>query len=127
MLASGQEFGVLMQAGKLRHRVTLLEKSATQNSVGDEVITWAKRWDDWANVEPIKAREFLAPDGELAQVDTKITLRARWDIRPKMRLVWVDGGDFTHTYDILGVQRPGERNRDMYVICRENVSEVTEP
>lgn len=116
-----------MQAGKLRHRVTLQEKTATQNSVGDEVITWSERWVDWANVEPIKPREFLAPDGELAQVDTLITCRARWDIRPKMRMLWVDGGGFTHTYDIHGIQRPGERNRDMKIICRENVEEVTEP
>lgn len=116
-----------MQAGKLRHRVTIQEKSATLNSVGDEVITWSERWVDWANVEPIKAREYLAPDGELAQVDTRLTFRARWDIRPKMRAVWIDGGGFTHTYDILGIQRTGERNREMYVICRENVGEVNEP
>lgn len=118
-----------MQAGKMRHRITIQEKddSTAQNIMGYEDVVWSDRFTTWANVEPLKPREIVTPDGELAQIDTRITMRARWDIRPKMQAVWVDGGGYTHTYDIHGVQRPGERNRDMYLICRENVSEVTEP
>lgn len=113
----------------MRHRVTIQEKddSTAQTASGYEAVVWADKFTAWANVEPMKPRETLAPDGEFAQVDTKITMRARWDVRPKMQAVWLDGGGYTHTYDIHGVQRIGERNRDMLLICRENVGEVNEP
>lgn len=50
-----------MQAGKLRHRVTLQEPVKEQNPTTGAVInTWRDVATIWAEVYPLSAREFIA-------------------------------------------------------------------
>ncbi len=111
-----------MRAGRLRHRVRFEEKgTVTQNALGEEEFAWEQLFVAWGSVEPIRGREYRAPDSEQAQVDTVIRMRYHPGVKPTIRAVWLDGDGVDHTYDVITVKRVYERNREMEVMCRENV------
>lgn len=79
-----------MQAGKLRDRITIQEKSFTRDSFNAEVITWVPLSQTptvWASVAPISGREFVEQDAAAAQVTFKVKIRWRDDLLPSMRVV----------------------------------------
>ncbi len=67
-----------MQAGKLRHRVTLQEPVKEQNPITGAVInTWRDIATIWAEVAALSAREFIAAQASQGEVTTRITIRYR--------------------------------------------------
>jgi SPP1 family predicted phage head-tail adaptor len=67
-----------MQAGKLRHRITLQEPVKEQNPTTGAVInTWRDVATLWAEVAPLSAREFIAAQASQGEVTTRITIRYR--------------------------------------------------
>lgn len=67
-----------MQAGKLRHRVTLQEPVKEQNPTTGAVInTWRDVATIWAEVYPLSAREFIAAQASQGEITTRITIRYR--------------------------------------------------
>ena len=103
-----------MRAGGLRQRVTIQDKSASKNTYGEEVITWADFAKVWAAVEPLRGREFL--DGKMitAEVSTRIRIRYRSGITPEMR---VEFGSIV--YDIHSIIHLEEREREIHLMCQE--------
>ena len=75
-----------MRAGKLRQRVTIQDKSVSQNTYGEEVITYVDWATVWAAVEPLRGREFLEGRQITAEVSTRIRIRYRSGISPEMRV-----------------------------------------
>lgn len=105
-----------MKIGKLRHRVTLQECIAARDSFGAEVSTWVDVATVWASVSPISGKEYFASHQINAEVTTKITMRYRPGITPKMRVV------FTNRYfDILSVLSFEERGIELVLMCKERV------
>lgn len=105
-----------MEAGKLRHRVEIQYKVVTQNSYGEEEITWTELATVWAAVEPLSGREFLEGRQVSAEVNTRIRIRRRGDVTPEMRVVY---GSIN--YDILAVIELEERRREEHLMCQEIV------
>lgn len=103
-----------MRAGRLRHRVTIQSKTVTQNSYGEEVITWTDVDTVWASIEPLRGREFEELRRAGADLTTRIVMRYQAGIVPEMRAT--EGG---HTYDILSVVNVEERDRELHLMCRE--------
>lgn len=89
-----------MQAGKLRHRMTLQRPAQQQDPLTGEMVPG---WEDvppqvWAAVEPVSARDFIAAAATQSQVTARITIRHRADVKADMRLV-----HGTRIYTIHGV------------------------
>jgi len=103
-----------MQAGELRHRVTIQSKVVTQNTYGEEELAWSDVATGWAAVEPLAGREYLEAKQVQADVTTRIRMRYRGSIRPEMRAVWG-----SHIYDILEVIQPDGRPIALHLMCRE--------
>ena len=103
-----------MQAGTLRHRVTIQEKEITRDSYGGEQITWADVATVWAAVEPLAGREFMEGRRLDAELSTRIRIRYRSGLAPTQRVTWGD-----HTYDIQAVIDVDTRRREVYLMCRE--------
>lgn len=103
-----------MEAGKLRHRVTIKSKSATRDTFGGEVITWTTYATVWAAVEPLTGREWLEGRQPTAEVTTRIRIRYRSGITPEMQAVYG-----AHTYDILAVVQPEENRQELQLMCQE--------
>ena len=103
-----------MRAGRLRQRVTIQQKSATQNSYGEEVVTWSDVATVWGSVEPLRGQEFIEIRRAGAEVTTRIVLRYRSGIEPEMRVTYG-----AHTYDVMSVIHVEERQRELQLLCRE--------
>lgn len=111
-----------MQAGHLRQRVTLQNKSVTRDAYGDEIVNWTDAATVWASVEPLRGREFYEARQEHADVTTRIRLRFRRSIDTHMRVSWTDEVGGVHLFDIEGVQHIHERKRETHLMCTETVT-----
>lgn len=104
-----------MEAGKLRHRVVFQEKSATQNALGEEVITWLPVTAAWAQVETLSGREYIEQARSDAELTHKVTIRHRAGLRPEMRI------DFGGRIFEIGAIVEDNRKRLMTFLCSEDV------
>lgn len=103
----------MINAGRLRERVTVQIPSGTTNPLGETVISWSNSTSVWASVEGVSAREALA----LGQQETVLTHRVRMRYLPgltqDMRLVWRN-----RTLEIVSLLEHGNRS-EHEAICEE--------
>jgi SPP1 family predicted phage head-tail adaptor len=105
-----------MRAGRLRKRVILQTATETQDSYGQAVRTWADTITVYAGVEPINGREQYRAQAERAELTHLVVIRFRPDVLPINRVV-----HGTRTFDVEAVVNPFERNKELHLLCRENV------
>lgn len=81
-----------LEAGKLRHRIQILEQSRTQDPItGSTTTVWTPVDTVWAAIEPLSARDFIAAQTLKSRVSVRITMRYRSGINTSMRLIGPDG------------------------------------
>lgn len=102
-----------MQAGTLRHRITIQRKNEVRDSFGQAVETFANIATVWASIEPLSGREsFLAQ-----QVNAEVTHRIRmryYPLEATMRLKYQD-----RYFEIKTILDREERKRELEVLCQE--------
>ena len=103
-----------MNAGKLRKLITIQQQSATSNDeYGAQVVTWSSVGvDRWADVEPLRGREYFAGHQFQSVVDTRFILRYVAGITPKMRILYN-----SLSYNIESIINVGERDRELHIMC----------
>lgn len=78
----------MIDAGKLRERVTIQQATESRNALGETTLAWSTFAERWASVEGVSAREAL----ELGQADVSITHRVRMryldGMTHNMRVLW---------------------------------------
>lgn len=77
-----------VQAGKLDQRIAIQAKTLGASSVGDENITWVTHVERWAQVVPLRGREFAAAAQMQDSVDYRVTIRYLQSVERGMRVVW---------------------------------------
>jgi SPP1 family predicted phage head-tail adaptor len=75
-------------AGTLDQRITIQQKTRTEDTQGGGALTWSTLDAVAAEVVPIRATEQLANATIGSYVDTKFKIRSRSDVTPKMRVLW---------------------------------------
>ena len=75
-----------MDAGQLRHRVTIEDLIVTQDDLGIISESWQEVATVWAEIRPMSGREFIAANAIQAGVTTKITIRHMDGVINKMRV-----------------------------------------
>jgi SPP1 family predicted phage head-tail adaptor len=106
-----------MRAGELRHRITIEEQVITRDIYGDEVAMWARLGEAWAAVEDESGAErFVTAAGEqrVAERLTRIRLRHRSDLTPKMRIA-----HNSNYYNIERIERDPTLARQIVLLCSE--------
>ena len=103
-----------MNAGVLRHRIAITQRTITQNSIGEPVKTWSTYLSTNANIEPLKGREFIDGIATQSEVTHKVRLRYRGGIVPTMRVSFCG-----RIFEIMYVINVGERNREINLYCKE--------
>jgi SPP1 family predicted phage head-tail adaptor len=105
-----------MQAGKLRHRVTVQQNTPTRDTDGAEIDDWSDVATVWGAVIPLSGREQFISSGDqtVALADTRIEIRYRSGLDVKMRVTW-DG----HTYNIRQIREIDSRRREIHLYCQE--------
>ncbi|MGE5553300.1 MAG: phage head closure protein [Betaproteobacteria bacterium] len=102
-----------MRAGELRHRVTIQQLVESQNEYGEIATTPQTLAAVWGAVEDLSGREYFAAQQVSAEVSTRIRIRYRGGVVPKMQAV-ANG----RTYDILAVLDPDGRRRELHLMCK---------
>ena len=107
-----------MNAGSLRHRISIDELVTTQDSeTGATEETWVEVCQVWAAINPISGREFIASAAMQDQVNTRITIRWRTGILPEMRARHTDT-----IYNIRAVLPDPTLRRHITLMCESGVN-----
>ena len=99
-------------AADLNQRVTLEQRSASVDALGQGVETWSTLATVWAAAQPLRGREFFAAGAMQSEATVRIRIRYRTDVTGAMRVQWrgvphaivadpidVDGG--RHTLELM--------------------------
>jgi SPP1 family predicted phage head-tail adaptor len=105
-----------LKIGKLRHRIAIEQVTETQDTDGSVIEIWSAYATVQASIEPLSGREYIAAQSIQADVTHRISLRYMPGITPKMRVNYS-----SRIFDILSVINVGERNRELQLMCRENI------
>lgn len=105
-----------LQAGKLRHRITLQHNLQTQDpQTGAMLDGWADVAQLWARVEPLSVRDFIAAQAAQSLVSHRITLRYRAGLQAGMRVL-----HGAAVYRVLGVLPDPRSGREYLTLpCSE--------
>lgn len=104
-----------MKAGKLDKRLDIEQPITTQDSAGSPVVSWLAVGTVWASIEPIKGREAMTANQNLAIMDTRIKVRAHpllSSINAKWRVKY-NG----LIYNIVSVAHIELGNREIELMC----------
>ncbi len=109
----------MLDAGRLRDRITIQTKSVTRDAYGAEVVTWTTLATVWASVETLSGREYLATiSGGIPQVRSerlsRVVIRYRPDVRETMQISYG-----TRTLRIERVLEV-ERRETLHLRCSES-------
>ena len=104
----------MIDAGKLRERVTVQIASGTTNTLGETVLAWSNSTAVWASVEGVSAREALAAGQQETSVTHKVRLRYLPGLTQQMRFSWR-----SRTLEIVSLLEHGNRS-EHEAICQEN-------
>jgi SPP1 family predicted phage head-tail adaptor len=104
-----------MKAGDLRHRI-VIQRLDTFNTLGEVTDNWTTYVTVWANVAPLKGREYFDSAMQEAEVDSRITMRYLPGIKPQMRVVYGN-----QTYDVKSVINVGMKDRELQLMVQEIV------
>lgn len=108
-----------MRAGRLRHRITIQEKTNTQDpTTGVVSASWSNAYTSVpAEVVPLSGREFLAAQQRQAEVTARITIRNGLTIDQNMRILH-EG----KTYDIAAILPDPTFSRHVTIMAAEGVN-----
>lgn len=105
-----------MNAGKLRHRVTIQELVRTDDGYGGITETWQDVATVWAAVEPLRGNERYRAQQVQAELTHKVAMRYRVGVKPQMRLLYA--GRVLEIEAVIDVE---ERHRWLELLCSEVV------
>lgn len=103
----------MIDAGKLRERVTVQVASGTTNTLGETVLAWADSSAVWASVEGVSAREALLAGQQETTVTHKVRLRYLPGLTQQMRFSWR-----SRTLEIVSLLEHGNRT-EHEAVCEE--------
>ena len=102
-----------MKAGPLRYKVVVQRKSVSKDSLGAETITWTTYATVWAQVQPLRGREYIDLRAAQAEITTRIRMRYLSGLDTTMQIVFG-----SQTFAIVEIIDENSRNRMLEVMCR---------
>jgi len=99
-----------MEPGRMDRRIRFDRKDVTQDSYGEEVITWTPIATVWAARQNLRGVEKWTAQQVAAELVSRYIIRYRDDLNPTMRLI-----DGARTYDIHQLYPTDEREHWLIV------------
>lgn len=114
-----------MNAGKLRHRISIETVSTSRDAYGqtgeaDGEYTSVPFATVWGQVQDLSGRELYAAEEMHSQITVRITCRFFPGIVPAM-IARVPMDQRTRVFDIMSVVDPDGRRRTLDLECKERV------
>lgn len=110
-----------MQAGRLRHRVTIQNFTTTVLPSGQELESWSDGKTVWAEVNGISGREVVASGAERVEITNRIWIRSRTDISASSRLKVLNGPYRGLMLEVAGPPIPDTKGELMEILCKSGV------
>lgn len=111
-----------MEAGRLRHRITVQQNVPVQDVSGDPVAAWSTLGTAWGAIEPLRGREATyAGEQTLGEMDTRIILRYSLltaQITPAHRLVHQGS-----IFNVVSVAHVKLEQRAIEIMARSGINE----
>lgn len=105
-----------MKAGERRHYIIIEQVSESADARNEMTQTWSEYANAWAEIKPVRGREYFQAHAENVAADTRIILPYIAGITSKMRVRFG-----SRIYDIETVINIDERNRELNLMCVERV------
>lgn len=108
-----------MNAGKLRHRITLQSPTGSRDAVGERTTTWTSVATVFASVNPLSVRDLLAASQLQSEVSHRVRIRyssavaaidASWRVLFGSRVLVVQG-----------VRNIDETRSELELMCSEGL------
>jgi SPP1 family predicted phage head-tail adaptor len=104
-----------MEAGKLRHRLSIFTPTESADGRGGFTRTWTDSDEKaWCSIEPMSSAETFFAGQVRAGLTHKITTRYTATITPDAQLRLG-----TRRFEVAGVRNVEERNRKLELVCKE--------
>ncbi|CAB4121505.1 gp16_SPP1, putative phage head-tail adaptor [uncultured Caudovirales phage] len=107
-----------MQSGLLRKRLTIQQRSQSQDSYGQPLTVWADVATVWGEISPMSGSEMLSAQAVQSSLSHSVTIRYHSGVNPKMRIKYG-----IRLFDIQNVIDENERHRTMTLLCIEGLSD----
>ncbi len=101
-----------IHAGKLNRRITVQQRSTTQDAIGQPVATWTTLETLWASILTLGGMEAIKAGAEAAVVKASIRIRRRTDITTAMRVM-----HGAATYEIKAVLHDEAHHEHTDLVC----------
>lgn len=103
-----------MQAGKLRHRLTIQEPTTALDQYGEAVKTWSTVATVWGSIEPLRMQEYFEAQQTQAKATHKIEVRYVQGISSTYRVMLG-----ARIFEVTAVLNPQERNERLQMLAVE--------
>lgn len=105
-----------MQAGKLKHRITLQKEVKSKNDFNEWVTTYADWVTIWGEILPAVGSNYYASKQIDAKVDGVVKIRYREGVLPTMRIKY--GNRYL---SIVSIVQPQEGRRELHLMYTEGL------
>lgn len=114
----------MLQAGKLRHRVTVQARQNVQDPVtGETSVVWSNAFESVpAAIEPLSARDLIAAQAQQSSVSARVTMRPLPGLTAQHRLLHVCCGGGVLSIDGI-VPDPGSGQEWLTLPVSEGMSD----
>lgn len=89
----------------MNQRIVIKAKSVTRAANGEEIVDWTTFATVWAEVMPLRGKEFFAAAQMQGAMDHQIRIRYRSDLTRDMRIEWG-----TQPLDIVSIATLGNKD-----------------
>ncbi|KFK98128.1 phage head closure protein [Serratia sp. Ag1] len=110
-----------MQAGRLRHRVTIQNFVTVELPSGTEIEEWQDGKTVWAETTGISGRELVASAAEKAEATIRVWMRYRTDVTASSRLLCLTGPFRGSILEITGPPIPDTKGTRLEILCKSGV------
>jgi SPP1 family predicted phage head-tail adaptor len=107
-----------MQAGQLRKRVTVQQRSTTQDTHGQPLTEWTEYMTVWAAVQPLSGRKLIEAEALHSETTHEVLMRYHAGITAKMRVMYGE-----KIFNVQNVIDEDERHRHLTLLCSEGLND----
>jgi SPP1 family predicted phage head-tail adaptor len=107
-----------MQAGKMRKRFTVQQRSRVPNELGEEADVYTDMLQTWGSLEPLTGREQFAAEAVQAELTHRIRIRYQAVYKPTPRDRMVIPTE-NRTFNVHSVANVEEKNFEYEIVASE--------
>lgn len=105
-----------MQAGRLRHRVSIMTPATSADDWHEASQTFTTLAPAWAEILPLAGQEALEAQKLQSEITHKIRLRFIEGVTPACQVIFGD-----RTFEVKSALNWGECNKDLMIMAKERL------